>query len=407
MLLNSPVEPGLLYQQIDQARAHTDALFNLLRPDSLYERPIPERHRLIFYLGHLEAFDWNQLCRGVLGMPSFNPEFDKLFELGIDPEEGKLPSDQPSDWPSLEELHAYNARVREAIDRRLCDVPEHMFQLVIEHRYMHAETLSYLFHNLGYEHKTNIPAQSLASGPTPPERMIEIPAGRATLGQAPGEFGWDNEFDMHSVDVPTFRIAQRKVTNGDYLEFVRAGAKPPHFWTERDGQWFYRGMFEMIPLPHDWPVYATEAEATAYAAWRGRSIMSEPQFHRAAYGTPEGRERSYPWGDAPPSAQHGNFDFHRWDPISVNAYPAGDSAFGVSQMAGNAWEWTSTPFAPFPGFRTFDFYPTYSKNFFDGDHYVIKGASPRTAAVFLRRSFRNWFRSHYPYVYAGFRLVEN
>ena len=75
-------------------------------------------------------------------------------------------------------------------------------------------------------------------------------------------------------------------------------------------------------------------------------------------------------------------------------------------MVGNGWEWTSTVFAPFPGFEPFPFYANYSAPFFDGQHYVLKGASPRTAACFLRPSFRNWFRPAYPYIYATFRMVE-
>ena len=82
------------------------------------------------------------------------------------------------------------------------------------------------------------------------------------------------------------------------------------------------------------------------------------------------------------------------------------SAFGVADLVGNGWEWTSTEFAPFPGFQPFEFYPGYSANFFDGQHYVMKGGSPRTAACMLRRSFRNWFQPHYQYVYAGFRCVR-
>jgi len=90
----------------------------------------------------------------------------------------------------------------------------------------------------------------------------------------------------------------------------------------------------------------------------------------------------------------------------VTATMGGDSAFGIAQLVGNGWEWTSTPFEPFPGFQPFPFYPGYSARFFDGQHYVLKGASPRTPAALLRRSFRNWFRPNYPYVYAGFRCVE-
>ena len=103
----------------------------------------------------------------------------------------------------------------------------------------------------------------------------------------------------------------------------------------------------------------------------------------------------------------GNFDFHHWDPVDVNATPAGDSASGVSQLVGNGWEWTATKFGPFPGFQPLPFYPGYSQNFFDEEHYVMKGGSPVTAACMLRRSFRNWFRPNYPYVYASFRLVED
>jgi formylglycine-generating enzyme required for sulfatase activity len=90
----------------------------------------------------------------------------------------------------------------------------------------------------------------------------------------------------------------------------------------------------------------------------------------------------------------------------VQAHPDGRSEFGVADLAGNGWEWTSTPFAPFPGFQAFAFYPGYSANFFDGQHYVMKGGSPQTAACMLRRTFRNWFQPHYPYIYAKFRCVE-
>ena len=102
----------------------------------------------------------------------------------------------------------------------------------------------------------------------------------------------------------------------------------------------------------------------------------------------------------------GNFDFNRWDPAPVNAFPREAGAFGVEGMLGNGWEWTSTAFAPLPGFEPFPFYRGYSADFFDGKHFVMKGGSPRTAACMLRRSFRNWFQPHYQYVYAGFRCVN-
>src|SRR5215472_13922188 len=83
---------------LSNARAQTDKLFALVRKDSFYERPIPERHRIVFYIGHLEAFDWNLLRGYVSNLHPFHPEFDQLFAFGIDPVGGGLPADRPEDW---------------------------------------------------------------------------------------------------------------------------------------------------------------------------------------------------------------------------------------------------------------------------------------------------------------------
>jgi formylglycine-generating enzyme required for sulfatase activity len=166
-------------------------------------------------------------------------------------------------------------------------------------------------------------------------------------------------------------------------------------------------MFSEISLPLDWPVYVSHAEASAYARWAGKSLPTEEQWQRAAYGSPEDVQRVYPWGSEAPSPLHGNFDFQSWDPMPVSAHPEGRSGFGAEGMLGNGWEWTSTVFGPFRGFTSFPFYRGYSADFFDGKHFVMKGGSARTAACMLRPTFRNWFQSHYQYVYAGFRCVND
>lgn len=430
-----------LLDRLADARTNTDRLFDLIKPEFLYDRPIAERHRIIFYVGHLDAFDWNLLRERAIGAEAFHPEFDRLFAFGIDPVGGGLPTDLPKDWPPVAEVREYVARVRRTLDdgleaRMLTETSGQEFpltlllQVAIEHRLMHAETLAYMLHQLPLDRK-NPPQMKpeLVLGPGIPA-IIEIPAGRATLGlrrDDAGSFGWDNEYEEHTVDVPAFAIDQFPVTNQQYLEFITAGGYEnskfwspegwawrtknnithPGFWRNRAGVWYFAGMFEEVPLPMDWPVYASHAEANAYARWAGKSLPTEPQWHRAAYGTPEGEERSYPWGSEPPSQMRGNFDFQRWDPTPVGAFPEGQSAFGVMDLLGNGWEWTSTLFGPFPGFEPFPFYRGYSADFFDNKHFVMKGGSARTAASMLRRSFRNWFQPHYPHVYAGFRCVSH
>ncbi|HEV2289824.1 MAG TPA: SUMF1/EgtB/PvdO family nonheme iron enzyme [Candidatus Acidoferrales bacterium] len=435
------VQPESIYPlqgRLGSARRQTDMLFRILRPEALYDRPIPERHRLVFYLGHLEAFDWNLIARGAFDHLSFHPEYDKLFAFGIDPVDGQLPHDVPSDWPTIEDVAAYNREVRNRIDSAL-NAPANslpkfvadgtLLNVAIEHRLMHAETLAYLLHQLPYDRKIapEVSSSTVAARTVEPH-MAGIPSGKATLGlrRSSGAFGWDNEFEEHAIDVNAFRIGAYPVTNREFLAFLSAGGyddarlwsreawawkseariSHPLLW-QRDGEeWKYRGMFAQVPLPFDCPAYVSHAEASAYARWEAQSLPTEAQWHRAAYGTPAEIECMYPWGDVEPSASRGNFNFQHWDPTPVNAHPAGQSAFGIYDLLGNGWEWTSTPFAPFPGFEPFSFYPGYSANFFDGKHFVMKGGSQRTAACMLRRSFRNWFQPHYPYVYAKFRTVE-
>jgi iron(II)-dependent oxidoreductase len=434
-----------LLERLSDARARTDELFDIVRPDALYERPIPERHRIIFYLGHLEAFDWNLLRERVLDLEAFHPDHDRLFAFGIDPVTGALPSDQPADWPSVADTRHYVKQVRESIDDGLAALMPSdwnsnpvgadfsgntLLNVAIEHRLMHGETLAYMLHQLPLDRKVRRQRKPELMVPAAAPRMIEIPAGRATLGLSRSDksiFGWDNEYETQTVNVTAFAVDKYKVTNGQYLDFIAAGGyensafwteedwnwrtaqdiRHPAFWKQRDERWLCRAMFDEIPLPLDWPVYVSQAEASAYARWAGKSLPSEAQWHRAAYGAGNGTERPFPWGTAIPNSSKGNFDFHGWDPTAVGAFPEGGSAFGVADLLGNGWEWTSSPFEPLPGFQRFSFYPGYSADFFDGKHYVMKGASARTAACMLRRSFRNWFQPHYQYVYAGFRCVSN
>ena len=423
------------------ARRQSDGLFEIVKPDSIFERPIPERHRIIFYLGHLEAFDWNLLHEGVFGLKSFHPEFDRLFAFGIDPVGGGLPSDQPSDWPSFPAVRQYVHEIRVALDEKLSSgildsdlltrdgfSIETLLNVALEHRLMHVETLAYMLHQLPLGQKIPQKDAPVTVDSAVQHSMLPIPAGPATLGLARDSrrFGWDNEFEAHSVNVPAFEIDRYMVTNRQFLDFVNHGGYEtrdlwsegdwnwktqkslchPVFWKNDGNAWLYRTMFEEIPLPMDWPVYVSHAEATAYARWVGKSLPSEEQWHRAAYASPDDIERSYPWGGHAPESSLGNFDLARWNPTPVHAHPAGQSAFGVEGLAGNGWEWTTTVFAPFPGFQPFPFYRGYSADFFDGKHFVMKGGSARTAACMLRPSFRNWFQAHYQYVYAGFRCVN-
>jgi ergothioneine biosynthesis protein EgtB len=428
----------------EQNRARSRQLFDLIEPAAYYARPIALRNPIVFYEGHLPAFSLISLVKRGLGCPGVDEKLEQLFARGIDPdsESAAVPRSGASTiWPPRSEVLDFAARA----DALVIDALEHgTFDLdgrthaamrrgeaiytAVEHEAMHQETLLYMWHRLPHAQKrkpSNL-AYQLADAP-PFHETVRIPAGTATLGARRDDavFGWDNEFEEHRVDVPAFEIDVHSVTNADFTSFVdgggysnrslwsdegwewvvREGVTHPSFWVRNGKQWMWRGMFEDIPLPAAWPVFVSQAEATAYARWKGRRLPSEAEYHRAAFGAPDGHERLFPWGPEQPDSARGNFDFESWEPVPAGARPHGSSAWGVHDLAGNGWEWTNTVFAPFAGFSPMASYPEYSADFFDGRHYVMKGASPATARSLIRRSFRNWFRSNYPYVYAKFRTV--
>ena len=413
------------------ARARTRSLFDIVAPEAYYDRPIALRNPIVFYEGHLPGFCVNTLVKLALKRNGVDDRLEALFARGIDPEdEASIPA--ANAWPARDAVQQFASACDELVEDALRngpleddDVPElrggAAVFTILEHEAMHQETLLYLLHQLPDEKKrrpaawrTGTPAcplpertgtKGIGRSACPP-RSVAIPAGSATLGGDRGSFGWDNEFPAHRVHVDAFTVDVYNVTNGDWLEFMEATrASAPQFWERVDGEWCFRGMFECMPLMLDAPVYVTHSEAEAYARWKGKRLPTEGEFHRAAYGTPEGDERAQPWGDSAPDSTRGNFDFNSLHPVPVGSYPDAASAWGVHDLVGNGWEWTSTIFEGFAGFEAMPAYLQYSSDFFDRAHYVMKGASPVTARELVRRSFRNWFRPNYPYVYATFRCV--
>jgi len=442
----SSIDRAALIGWYRRNRERSRDLFDLLIDENaFYSQPIAFRHPIVFYEGHVPAFSFNTLVKTALGGTSIDPELESLFARGIDPPTDQAIAPDPERnrerWPSRTVVEQFvreaDARVIDALTHDEIDRPGHPLLdraeavfVILEHEAMHQETLHYMLHRMPWSQKRRPPGyRARIEGAAPSREWIEIPPGRVTMGVDRGSlpFAWDNECPRYSEPVRAFAMERDDVTNADFLEFMTAGGyqerrfwrpddwnwvrregiRHPLFWERGAGGWTWRGMFEPIALPPGWPVYVTQAEAQAFASWRGARLPTEAEFQRAAYGTPEGDEPPFPWGAAPPDARHGVFDFATWDPAPAGSHPDGGSAWGVQDLVGNGWEWTSTLFGAFPGFRAMATYPEYSADFFDGEHFVMKGASSATARELLRSTFRNWFRPRYPYVYATFRCVKD
>jgi ergothioneine biosynthesis protein EgtB len=326
---------------------------------------------------------------------------------------------------------AYRDRARQALLPLLDDARlRETLPMVVEHELMHHETLLYMLQELPAAAKRAPAAAALDEPPAAarPAR-VRIPAGCVRLG-APrdGRFRWDNEHGPHTVDLPAFDIDALPVSNRDFHAFVEDGgyaeprlwsddgwrwvrrrnARAPHGWRASGDAWQVTTLFGEAAFDDaaSWPACVTHCEARAYSAWRGARLPSEAEFRRAAHAGAGGDDGcEHPWGDDPPDARHANLGLTRWGPTPVGAHPTGASALGVHDLIGNAWEWTATPFRPFPGFEPLPRYPGYSADFFDERHFVLLGGSWATDTRLARRSFRNWFQPHYPYVFTQFRCV--
>lgn len=422
---------------LQRAWARSDAIFALLADPTLLVRPIALRHPFLFYLGHLPAFASKHVLSGLLQRPPLHGAFEVLFERGIDPlSDDDVESDASRSWPQTDEVLAYRDRVRATIVGSVSDLlscsnpgPHLALHLVLEHELMHHETLLYMLLAMPAHEKVRpagfeVPVAAPHDGSD--SERIELPHGVTRLGTTLEQvvFAWDNELSETPVSVDAFGLDRSAVTIAQFQSFIVAGGyenealwKPddwswkcamelqrPWSWCEVDGVEHARWLFGTAPLATvgAWPVQVSQAEASAYARWRGARLPTEAELAWAAHGPCHVRTPT-PSAALNPAHRLGTSGFV--SPHSVHTLRT-PSVFGVDQLTSNGWEWTSTPFRPLPGFDTWHKgYPGYSSDFFDERHFVVFGGSWATDSTLMRRSFRNWYQGHYPHVFSKFRLA--
>ncbi len=321
----------------------------------------------------------------------------------------------------------YLADVRAAVDARLLrntgePALEYFAQLSALHEEMHAEALTYTRQTLAYP---QAPACRNAVSGGPCAGDVEITGGKFYLGAADeGRFVFDNEKWAHPVEVRPFRMARAPVTNAQFAEFVEAGgyrdqrwwddagwawltaagARAPSYWRREGGVWRQRFFDHEQALPdHEPVIHVSWHEASAWCRWAGRRLPTEAEWEFAASTRPGDTQnkRRYPWGDAAPSMTTANLHGAQGRCVPVDAFAAGDSAWGLRQMIGNVWEWTADWFLPYPGFVR-DPYAEYSEPWF-GSHKVLRGGCHATSPELIRNTWRNFYTPDRRDVFAGFR----
>jgi iron(II)-dependent oxidoreductase len=385
-------------------------------------------------VGHNEEL-W--LLREAAGAEAMRPEIDSLYDAFEHPR-----STRPS-LPLLapREARDYIATVRskvldslESVRLRAEDpltAGGFVYGMVVQHEHQHDETML-ATHQL----RQGVPALLDPPSPaTPPadghggEVLIE--AGPFELGTSDDPWAYDNERPGHVVDLPAYHLDTMPVSAGDYLVFMADGGygdrrwwhpagwewrtsrqvEAPAFWL-RDGagsRWLRRRFGRVEEVPLDEPVqHVCWYEADAYARWAGKRLPTEAEWEKAARWDPAaGRSRRFPWGD---SYREGvaNLGQRMLRPTPAGSYPGGASAYGVRQLMGDVWEWTSSDFTGYPGFRAFP-YKEYSEVFFggDGEYKVLRGGSWATDPSVCRGTFRNWDLPIRRQIFAGFRCARD
>ncbi|GGX88431.1 hercynine oxygenase [Litchfieldella qijiaojingensis] len=389
----------------------------------------------LWELGHVGYFHDHFALRGLYGLPDYQlADADRLYDSSSIAHDARwtLP------LPSLDETLDYLARVQQSMLERLPDgkassAQSYVYQLTSLHEDMHGEAFLYTRQTLGDPPPTLGPVPPLAEPAGPLSGDVAVPGGRHRLGSTEDEvaFRFDNEKPPMEVEVAPFSIARAPVTNAEFAAFVddrgyerrelwsdaswrwREGQDlhAPVYWRKAtDGSWEERYFDHWRSLPPHQPVaHVSWYEADAWCRWAGRRLPTEAEWEVAASREPssDGRslapgKRRYPWGTTPSDATLANLDGSRLDRVDVAAFPAGDSAFGCRQMLGNVWEWTASPFAPFPGFQP-ELYRDYSAPWFQEGRYVLRGGAWATRGRLIHNAYRNFFTPERQDILAGFR----
>ena len=432
--LNAEALRRRIVTELAAARDRTTLLTTTVDDRDLTTQHSPLMSPLVWDLAHIANQEELWLLREVDYAAPMRPEIDSLYNAFEHPR-----ATRPS-LPLLppDEARAYGHEVR----GRVLDVLERVqfnasqltsggfsFGMIAQHEAQHDETML-ATHQLRRGAPVLVAA---APPPAPPDapglpREVLVPGGPFTMGTSTEPWALDNERPAHVARVPAFWLDTTPVTNAAYAQFIadggyhdarwwtaagwdhrqRAGLSAPLFWRREGNQWLRESFGVTAPVVPDEPVlHVCWYEADAYARWAGRRLPTEAEWEKAARHDPaSGRSRRYPWGDADPAAELANLGQRHLRPAPAGSYPAGAAPCGARQLIGDVWEWTSSDFSPYPGFKAWP-YREYSEVFFGPEYKVLRGGAFGVSPVACRGTFRNWDYPIRRQIFAGFRTARS
>ena len=422
----------LLRAGLGATRSKTLSIVAALDHDGLHTQVHDFLSPVIWDVGHVGNFEELWLLRTLSNRPPRDQELDDLYDAFEQPRSGR------GGLPLLagDEAVAYLADVRaEVLDllRTLDLGPDaephlaggYVHRMILQHESQHQETILQ-----SLDLREAVTAFDLSPVRAVPEvddtDRVAVPGGPFVAGTDDRLWTYDNERSSHVVDVAPFWLDRYPVTTRRFAQFVAAGGyEKPLWWSDRGWQWqqsqgheypqgwvqvgldwFVRRFGRLHRLDPREPVqHVSFFEAEAFATWAGGRLPTEHEWEKAAGWDPRtGKARRFPWGDDPPTTARANVGLVDLQPHPVGSHPSGASAYGVQQLAGDVYEWTTSEFVAWPGFTAFP-YPAYSEVFFGGDYKVLRGSSWAIGAPMARVTYRNWDHPYRRQLMAGLRLA--
>jgi len=414
--------PRVTASRYREVRAATERLAEPLSPEDCALQSMPDASPIKWHLGHTTwFFETMVLEKAEAGFRPMRPEFRVLFNsyyVAIGPRHPR-PQRGLLSRPSLEEVRAYRANVDERmlqlIERGVAPDVDALIELGLHHEQQHQELALTDLKNLLSLNPLNPvyrPAPEANVMPAPAQRWRRYAGGEREIGHRGADFCFDNETPRHRVLCGAYELASRPVTNGDYLEFMADGGyerpelwlsdgwdartaqgwESPAYWERSgdraDGTWYVFTLGGLLPLALGEPVcHVSYYEADAYARWASARLPSEAEWELAAASEPIG-------GNFVESGRH-------------HPDVAPDADGGLTQVFGDVWEWTQSPYGGYPGFKPAAGAIGEYNGKFMANQLVLRGGSCATPRSHIRATYRNFFYPHQRWQFMGLRLARD
>lgn len=409
---------------LGRTRERTLALAAALEDSDLERQFDPIMSPLVWDLGHIAAYEDLWLVHRHAGKPLLRADLAAVYDAFETPRAARGEAELLDARAAREYLAAVRERTLRAIGSNGIDPVLH--ELVLRHEQQHLETMLQtlaLARIPGFDPPfRRAPGPAASSGGHSGLDLVAVPGGEVVIGAAPDGFAYDNERPRHSVELAPFRIARTPVTNASWLTFTEGGGYerrewwddetwawkeqhgitgPLHWERRPDGSWCEQTACGPRGLDPDHPVcHVSWFEAAAFARAHGARLPTETEWEAAA--TWDRRLGTDRW----PGDRAAHLGQDAFETAPVGAYAQGESDCGVLDLIGNVWEWTSSEFDGYPGFRAHP-YREYSEVFFGRGYRVLRGGSWATQARVATPSFRNWDLPQRRQIFAGVRLASD